>query len=115
MTALLFDENLSHRLPARLAAVFPGSVHVRQVGLLGASDDEVWRHAAREGLVIVSKDDDFRQRSFLRGAPPKVVWLVLGNASTNEVAGVLAAGVQEIKRFVGDAEAALLVLKRTLG
>ena len=26
------------------------------------------------GFVIVSKDDDFQQPSFLHGAPPKAVW-----------------------------------------
>jgi len=37
---LLFDENLSHRLVAVLGDVYPGSVHVRQVGLEQASDLE---------------------------------------------------------------------------
>ena len=32
---LLLDQNLSHRLVAALADVFPGSVHVRDVGLAG--------------------------------------------------------------------------------
>lgn len=42
MTSLLFDENLSHKLPAKLGDVFPGSAHVRHVGLLGAADEHVW-------------------------------------------------------------------------
>ena len=33
---LLFDQNLSHRLVALLAAEFPGSEHVRNVGLAAA-------------------------------------------------------------------------------
>ncbi len=50
--------------------VFSGSVHVRDVGLAPADDEAVWTYAAAHDLVIVSKDSDFRQRSFLRGAPP---------------------------------------------
>ncbi len=115
MTSLLFDENLSHKLPAKLADVYPGSAHVRQVGLLGAGDERVWDYAVRNGLVIVSKDDDFRQRSFLRGAPPKVVWLAVGNATTGDVVAVLRAGSAAIERFVADAEASLLVLRRANG
>ena len=57
MTSLLFDENLSHKLPAKLADVYPGSAHVRHVGLLGAGDERVWEYALRNGLVIVSKDE----------------------------------------------------------
>lgn len=63
--------------------------------------------------MIVSKDDDFQQRSFLRGAPPKVVWLVVGNATTSEVVTVLREASQAIARFATDAEAALLVLRRS--
>lgn len=113
MTSLLFDENLSHKLPAKLADVYPGSAHVRHVGLLGVGDERVWEYAASHGLVIVTKDDDFQQRSFLRGSPPKVVWLVVGNAATSEVAALLRAGSPTIARFVADTAAALLVLRRT--
>ncbi|MGH7938010.1 MAG: DUF5615 family PIN-like protein, partial [Bryobacteraceae bacterium] len=35
---LLFDENLSPRLPERLASAFAGSKHVHECGL-GAVDD----------------------------------------------------------------------------
>jgi len=35
---LLFDENLSFRLVASLADIFPESRHVRDAGLLGADD-----------------------------------------------------------------------------
>ena len=79
---LLFDENVSSKLTSLLEDLYPGSAHVRDLGLSGASDNRVWEHAKANGFVIVSKDDDFRQRSFLRGAPPKVVWLQVGNAGT---------------------------------
>jgi predicted nuclease of predicted toxin-antitoxin system len=44
------------------------------LGLRGATDTAVWEYAKVEGFVLVSKDNDFRQRSFQYGAPPKVVW-----------------------------------------
>lgn len=68
---LLFDENLSYRLVSLLDDVYPDSVHVRDVGLVGSSDERVWAYAREHGLVIVSKDVDFYQRSVLRGSPPK--------------------------------------------
>ena len=69
---LLFDQNLSHKLVLRLADLFPKSVHVREVGLKEAGDLIVWEYARNNGLVV-SKDSDFHQRSFLYGYPPKVV------------------------------------------
>ena len=56
---LLFDNNLSDHLVGLLTRDFPGSVHVRSVGLASASDQEVWDFAKAEGLTIVSKDADF--------------------------------------------------------
>lgn len=72
---LLFDENLSYRLPGALAEAYPLSAHVREVGLLGAPDDAIWRYAAGNDFLIVSKDVDFYQRSVSFGPPPKVIWL----------------------------------------
>jgi predicted nuclease of predicted toxin-antitoxin system len=60
--------------------------------------------------VIVSKDADFRERSFVRGAPPKVVWVRLGNCSTDAIERLLRARRSEIEDFVGDAVAAFLAL-----
>ena len=111
MPRLLFDENLSHRLAKRVANAFPASVHVRDLGLRGAGDTTIWSRAASEGFTIVTKDDDFRQLSFLRGAPPKVVWLVVGNAGTDRVAELLEQRRQVIEAFVADADEALLLLR----
>jgi predicted nuclease of predicted toxin-antitoxin system len=88
---LLFDQNLSHKLVRRLADLFPKSVQVRQVGLKEAGDPLVWEYAKNNGLVFISKDSDFHQRSFLYGYPPKVVWVRLGNCSTADVERVLRA------------------------
>jgi predicted nuclease of predicted toxin-antitoxin system len=82
---LLFDQNLSNRLPHRLRDLFPGSVHVRAVALDRADDEEIWRHAQRHGLAIVTQDSDFADRSRLRGAPPKVVWLRCGNSTPRHI------------------------------
>ena len=76
---LLLDQNLSHLLLASLTELYPGSTHVRDVDLASASDEAVWTYAARQGFTIVSKDADFHQRSFVLGAPPKVVWIRRGN------------------------------------
>jgi predicted nuclease of predicted toxin-antitoxin system len=107
---LLFDQNLSHRLIVRLAAEYPGSEHVRTVGLSTASDEDVWAHAAVNGLVIVSKDVDFQQRAVLRGPPPKVVWVRLGNCTTEAVAALLRARLPDLLTFQADPVAAFLAL-----
>ena len=61
--------------------------------------------------MIVTKDDDFRQLSFLRGAPPKVVWLVVGNAGTERIAELLEDRRKVIETFATNADEALLLLR----
>ncbi len=78
---LFFDENLSPRLAQLLEDLFPGSIHVRDVGLKAAEDPLVWEYARDNDLTLVSKDSDMHQRSFVLGPPPKIVWVRLGNCS----------------------------------
>ena len=107
---LLFDENVSRKLVGLLEAEYPGSAHVRDLGLRGAPDRRIWDHARENAFVIVSKDDDFRQRSFLQGAPPKVIWLQVGNAGTVPIADLLRAEASRLRRFEDEEESALLIL-----
>ena len=107
---LLFDQNLSRRLVSRLASAFPESAHVAEIGLDQAIDDEIWTHAGSYGFVVVSKDSDFRQLAFLHGPPPKVVWLRVGNVSTDAIHRLLAASVDVLEAFDSSEEEALLVL-----
>ena len=107
----LFDENLSPRLVSLLAEFYPESVHIDAVGLHGRTDDDVWTYAREHGFVLVSKDNDFRQLSFLRGAPPKVVWLRIGNAPTKAIVELLSARKTDVESFVRDEESALFTVE----
>jgi predicted nuclease of predicted toxin-antitoxin system len=78
---LLFDQNLSPRLARLLADIYPESIHVREIGLRDADDSAIWEYAKAHGHSIVSKDSDFQQRSLLHGAPPKFIWLRVGNCT----------------------------------
>jgi predicted nuclease of predicted toxin-antitoxin system len=107
---LIFDENLSHRLPYALSTEYPGSIHVRSVGLLGATDRQIWDFAREHDFVIVSKDTDFRERSYVDGAPPKVIWLDVGNAGTIAIAGLLRRELQRVLAFETQTDATVLLL-----
>ncbi len=107
---LLFDQNLYHKLVRRLADLFPDSIPVREVGLKESEDPVVWEYAKPQGLMIVSKDADFHQRSFVLRFPPKVMWVRLGNCTTAKVEQVIRKNFDSIKAFAEDEEAAFLIL-----
>ena len=108
----LLDENLSPRLSSALCDAFPGSKHVCDVHLKGKSDQQIWDFAFENGYTIVSKDDDFRGLSLLRGAPPKVIWLVVGNTSTAEILRILLAHTTAIEDFINEPLTSLLTLRK---
>lgn len=60
----------------------------------------------------MTKDDDFRQRSFLRGPPPKVIWTKLGNCGTADIEAALRARHADVVAFAADPTAVLLVVAR---
>ena len=106
---LLFDENLSPKLPRLVAATFPGSLHVRDLGLMGCADEEIWNYASANGFTIVSKDKDFYQRALLFGAPPKFIWLCLGNCTRDDLLALIRRQEREILTFETSAESVLVV------
>lgn len=55
----LLDECLSARLTVLLTDAGHDAVHIGDVGLFGAPDDEVMRAAAADSRVLVSADTDF--------------------------------------------------------
>jgi predicted nuclease of predicted toxin-antitoxin system len=75
---LLFDENLSRKLVARLSELYPGSAHVADFDLLERPDGEIWDFARQGGFVIVTTDADFYELAAALDPPPKVVWLGAG-------------------------------------
>lgn len=77
---------------------------------MSASDDRVWELAIEHGCVLVTKDEDFHRLSVLRGAPPKVIWIRLGNSSTEEVANLLLRYREAVSNFAGQDEASFLGL-----
>jgi len=67
-------------------------------------------HARDHGLVIVTKDENFHRLSVLLGPPPKVIWVRLGNCSTDDVIRLLQVRREAIEGFVAHEEAAFLAL-----
>jgi predicted nuclease of predicted toxin-antitoxin system len=107
---LLFDENLSPKLPGQLSDLFPNLLHVRDVGMNSTIDPVVWDYAKEHDLMIVSKDADMHDLSLVLGNPPKVIWLRLGNCSTLQVENLRRRDFDSIKLFYEDENLSLLAL-----
>ena len=109
---LLLDENLSDRIISRIVDLFPGSTHIKAVGLREANDFVVWEWAKQHGFTIASKDTDFHQRAIVFGHPPKFIWLRVGNCQTSLITDLLRSRYPVIRQFIQSETESLLVLER---
>ena len=103
---LLFDQNLSFKLCARLSDLFPESDQVRRLGLDEADDAAIWQFAKANGFTIVTHDSDFADMAMLYGSPPKIIWLRCGNQPNSIIEKILRAHAESIVAFEQNAEAA---------
>jgi predicted nuclease of predicted toxin-antitoxin system len=99
---VLLDQNISFRVAARLSSEFPGCAQVRQFGLENRSDLEIWKFATDHDFTNVTFDADFHDLVTLFGHPPKVVWLRIGNTSTNNLITLLLHYSAVIKSCTAD-------------
>lgn len=109
---LLFDHNLSARLVQNLAAVFPGASHVSLLRLARTADEQIWSFARLNDYAIVTKDSDFSDLSVLRGWPPKVIWMRIGNCTTVEIETLLRTHAATIDDFINASTEGTLIIRR---
>jgi len=107
---LLFDQNLSRKLPHKLAALYPDSTHVIAESLDRASDRAVREFAGARGFIIVTRDGDFVELDAVHGPPPKTIWIARENAPTAEFEQLLKAFHEQIEAFAADSERSLLII-----
>ncbi|MEM7717332.1 MAG: DUF5615 family PIN-like protein [Cyanobacteria bacterium P01_A01_bin.68] len=75
-----------------------------------ADDYLVWEYASENQFVIVTKDSDFSELSLLRGFPPKVIWIRIGNCKTDEIESLIRSHTKEIENFNNESSLGILIL-----
>jgi predicted nuclease of predicted toxin-antitoxin system len=108
---LLFDENLSRRLPARIVDLFFGSIHVSLPGLLETPDFVIWEYAKTHVFAIITADIDFYEMATAAGPPPKVIWLRRCDYPTAMAERLIRGQAIRIAEFLEDPERAVLILQ----
>lgn len=93
-------------LPPSLAEAFRQAghraIHVADLGLLAAIDQQIWDEANSRSAVLVTKDRDFSLRRAARNDGPAILWVRVGNVSNRKLIEMamraLPAIVDAIKR-----------------
>ena len=96
---LLFDNNLSHKLVARIYDFFPDSSHVMVEHLDESEDKDIWQFAKDKEFTIITKDSDFNELGLLNGFPPQVIWLRIGNCKIADIERIIRSNVIILSDF----------------
>ena len=97
---LLFDQNISFRLVDKIAEYYPNAKQVKNVGLVGLPDIQIWNFAKKNNYTIVTFDADFYDLANIKGHPPKIIWLRFGNTTTNNIAKLFIEKFELIEDFI---------------
>ena len=75
-------------------------------------DREIVRIAIAENRIVITKDSDFLDNYLLKGAPPKILLLKLGNTSNQDLLHFIDLYLQQvIAQF--EAQADVILLSKT--
>lgn len=106
---LLLDANISWRLIIKFKVYFQDCFHVDNIGLAVPSKDiDIWNFALSNNLIIVTNDEDFLNLSNLKGFPPKVVLLKIGNQSSAFIEAAILNRISYIQSLYDSNEHGLL-------
>lgn len=108
---LLFDQNISFKVPAKIQDCFPEAKHLSDLKIESFKDIEIWQFAKVHNYCIVTFDYDFIDLSTLKGFPPKIILLKTGNTTTENLIFKLKQCQNQIEDFLASKDTAFLEIK----
>jgi predicted nuclease of predicted toxin-antitoxin system len=81
----LIDAQLPPALAGSLRQAGFDAIAVRDIGLRDAKDGVIWQYALQHDAIVITKDEDFAQRTLFSPDSPVIVWLRLGNATNQQL------------------------------
>ena len=66
------------------------------------SDRRIWEYAKKESYAIVTLDSDFYDLNLILGTPPKIIWLRIGNATSEDIIQSFRQNSELIKEFLAN-------------
>jgi predicted nuclease of predicted toxin-antitoxin system len=79
------------------------SIHVNQIlQKWHTSDADICKYADENSLVVITKDSDFKNTHFINKTPKRIIRVVLGNISNNELIALFKKYLQFILPLTND-------------
>lgn len=81
----LVDAQLPPSLAEALRQAGHQAIHLVDLGLLAANDQQIWDEAVSRSAVLVTKDRDFPVRRAASNDGPAILWVRVGNIGNRKL------------------------------
>lgn len=96
----LCDVHISYKVVNFLMGLGYETVHVNQIlNKWNTRDKDICSYADSNGMIVITKDYDFRDSFFLKKTPEKLIKISLGNISTSELINSISNILDAIYRL----------------
>lgn len=114
MLKFLIDTQLPPRLAAFLTEQGYDAIHTTSFpdGHL-LQDAEIRAIALREERIIMTKDSDFHDYYMVKGVPPRLLYLTLGNMTNTDLLSLFAQHLPTLHTAFTTHSAEIVVMSRT--
>jgi predicted nuclease of predicted toxin-antitoxin system len=96
----LIDAQLPPSLAAALRNAGCDAVHLADVGMLAATDRQIWDEATSRSAVLVTKDRDFPILRTTSDDGPTVLWVRVGNTDNRTLIAQILRALPEVMNAV---------------
>ena len=94
----LVDAHLPMRLANWLKERGHDGIHTRELPLKNETDDiDIIQLSVDQDRIVVSKDEDFFKYFILKGQPPKLLMLTMGNIVNKELIDLFEKNIGQIE------------------
>jgi len=110
MARFVIDEPLPRSAANAIREAGHEAIDIRDIGLRGASDDEIWNYARQHEAVLVTADVEFADmRRLNQGGAPGIVLVRMPSASAPALAAELAGALSGLSE--GDLAGSVVVIE----
>jgi predicted nuclease of predicted toxin-antitoxin system len=108
----LVDAQLPPSLAEALRQAGYQAIHVVDIGLVAATDQQIWNEAISRSAVLVTKDRDFPLRRAAINDGPVILWVRIGNASNRRLIDLALRALPSIIEAIGRGEVVIELVER---
>lgn len=115
MLKFLIDTQLPYTLVKKLKALRADAIHTTYFSDGHLLDDiRIIEIAIEQERIVITKDSDFQDNFLLKGAPPKVLLLKLGNISNNDLFKVIESAYKMIEQLFEGGNGMIVLSKNSI-